>query len=104
MLFLLLGSLFTPKFWVQTKTVQQHINSAVRGRGKCTCVLCYRKLVIHSLEEKCKRDGYGKMGNDKIKCATVATINSKLKHAGYKKLQDLHKMLHLCGQARGKVL
>lgn len=61
-------------------------------------------LVIPNLEEKYKRNGYGKMDDDKIKCATVATINSKLKHAGYKKLQDLYKMLHLCRKDRGKML
>lgn len=44
------------------------------------------------------------MDDDKIKCATVATINSKLKHAGYKKLQDLYKMVHLCRKVRGKML
>lgn len=65
----------------------------------CTLLL---KLVIHNLEEKYKKDGYGKMDDDKIKCATVATINSKLKHAGYKKLQDLYKMLHLCRKDRDK--
>lgn len=42
--------------------------------------------------------------DDKIKCAAIATFNSKLKHAGYKKLQDLYKMLHLCRKGRGKTL
>lgn len=44
------------------------------------------------------------MDGDKMKCSTIATFNSKLKHAGYKKLQDLCKTQYLCRKDRDKML
>lgn len=56
------------------------------------------------LRKKKYKYEYGKGGDDKIRYAAIANYSSEPKHACYKKLEDLYKMLHLCRKDRHKML